>query len=111
MGASLACGVAASAAADGWVIALADMPWIEAGTIGKVAAAVAQGAPIAVPVVAGRRGHPVGFGAAFRDALTALGGDRGAKRLLEAHPHAVREIVVADRGILRDVDTPEDLAR
>ena len=28
MGASIACGVAATPNADGWVIALADMPWI-----------------------------------------------------------------------------------
>ena len=33
MGASLACGVAAAGDADGWVIALADMPWIAPATI------------------------------------------------------------------------------
>jgi len=38
MGASLACGVRATKDATGWVVALADMPWIEPSTIARVAA-------------------------------------------------------------------------
>ena len=40
MGASLACGVMASPDASGWIVALADMPWIRPATIQSVAAAL-----------------------------------------------------------------------
>ncbi|MGA7779576.1 MAG: nucleotidyltransferase family protein, partial [Paraburkholderia sp.] len=42
-----------------------------------------------------------------RDALRALDGDTGARALLTEHP--VARLDVDDPGILRDVDTPEDL--
>ena len=47
----------------GWVVALADMPWIRTETIAAVADALARGAMIAAPDYAGVRGHPVGFAA------------------------------------------------
>lgn len=111
MGASLAFGIAACADADAWVVALADMPWIFPATIRGVAAALVRGAAIALPVFGGTRGHPVGFHRKFRDELVQLRGDRGARSLLTAHAAEVVEIPVADPGVLRDVDTPEDLAR
>jgi molybdenum cofactor cytidylyltransferase len=110
MGASLAYGVAATKDAAGWVVALADMPWILPATIARVAAAVAEGAPVAAPFHAGRRGHPVGFSAACRAALAALGGDEGAKSVVDAHRDRLARIDVDDAGTLSDVDTPADLS-
>ncbi len=109
MGASLACGVQATAQARGWLVALADMPWIAPATIGRVAAAIADGASVAAPFHRGERGHPVGFGAACYAALAALTGDEGAKTVVAAQRDRVVRIVVDDAGILRDVDTPSDL--
>jgi len=109
MGASLACGVRATADAQGWLVALADMPWISAATIERVGAAVAAGAPIAAPFHHGERGHPVGFSSACYDALVALTGDEGAKAIVGAHRDRIVRIDVDDAGILRDVDTPSDL--
>ena len=109
MGASLACGVNAAPQASGWVVALADMPWILPATITRVAAAVADGAPVAAPFHAGRRGHPVGFSAACYAMLAALTGDEGAKTVVAAHADSVARIDVDDAGILRDVDTRADL--
>ncbi|MFB6259664.1 MAG: NTP transferase domain-containing protein, partial [Thiohalorhabdaceae bacterium] len=43
MGASLASGVAAAENAQGWVIALGDMPWIDPGTTAAVADALRDG--------------------------------------------------------------------
>ena len=63
IGTSIAAGVAATPDAIGWLIALADMPLIRADTIAAVAAALRDGAHIVVPVMAGKRGHPVGFSA------------------------------------------------
>ena len=109
MGASLACGVQATAQARGWLVALADMPWIAPATIGRVAAAIADGAPVAAPFHRGERGHPVGFGAACYAALAGLTGDEGAKTVVAAQRDRVARIEVDDAGILRDVDTPSDL--
>ncbi len=110
MGASLACGVRATGDAGGWIIALADMPWLRVETIAAVAAAIAGGAAVAAPFFRGRRGHPVGFGHACGAALGALSGDDGAKAVVAAHRDVIVRIDVDDPGILRDVDTPEDLA-
>lgn len=107
MGASLVHAVRHSLPAEGWLVALGDMPWVAASTLAALAAAVDAGAGIAVPVHEGRRGNPVAFAACHRDALLALGGDQGARRLLQAHP--VQEVPVDDPGILRDIDTPADL--
>ena len=43
--------------------------------------------------------------------LAALDPERGLKALIEARPDAVERLEVADRGILVDVDTPDELAR
>jgi len=110
MGASLACGVQATRDASGWVIALADMPWVRPATIAAVAAAIASGAAVAAPFYRGERGHPVGFGAECGEALVGLTGDAGARSVLSAHRHDMVCIDVDDDGVLRDVDTPADLA-
>jgi len=109
MGASLACAIAATADADGWVVALADMPWIRTETIRSVAAALGAGAPIAAPEFEGRRGHPVAFSQRYRAALAALGGDEGARPVLAENGASVRTIVVDDEGVVRDVDRSDDL--
>ena len=106
MGTSLACGVRATLDATGWLVALADMPAIRAETIAAVAAAIERGAETAAPFVDGQRGHPVGFGTSFRGALTALGGDTGARELLAQHPP--ERIDVDDPGALYDVDRDTD---
>jgi len=110
MGASLACGVLATRDAAGWVVALGDMPWIQSSTIACVAAAIANGAPVAAPFHRGQRGHPVGFGAACLAALSALTGDDGAKSVVAQHRDDLARIDVDDAGALRDVDRPSDLA-
>jgi molybdenum cofactor cytidylyltransferase len=107
MGTSIACGVAASATAGGWIIALADMPDVQPASIAAVGAAIAGGAASAAPYFQGRRGHPVGFGAVCGPYLAALRGDDGARALLERYPPV--RIDVDDPGVLRDIDTPADL--
>src|SRR5262245_32045398 len=92
MGASLAHGVAQARAADGWVVALADMPRVQPATVRAVAQALEQGAAIAAPARRGERGHPVGFGASLRDELLALDGDQGARAVVERHRGAVKLI-------------------
>ncbi len=109
MGASLAAAVSASGDVAGWVIALADMPYIRPETISNIAAALAAGADIVAPVYRGERGHPVGLAARFRPQLLSLSGDKGARSVLKEHAGLVKLIEVDDPGVCRDIDTPEDL--
>ena len=109
MGASLACAVTATPHALGWVVALADMPWIAPTTIARVAAAIGTGATLAAPFHRGVRGHPVGFARGCYLDLASLTGDEGAKSIVASHRDALVRIDVDDGGTVRDVDTPADL--
>ena len=107
MGATLAAAVRATQDAEGWLVTLGDMPWIEPGTVEAVARALDAGASIVAPFYRGQRGHPAGFGAMHREALSALDGDAGARALFMSE--VVERIDVEDANILRDVDLPADL--
>jgi molybdenum cofactor cytidylyltransferase len=98
------------AASDkGFVIALADMPYIRPETILAVANALASGASIVVPTYQNQRGHPVGFAAKYRNELEALRGDEGARSILKRHQSEIYMLECDDAGILADIDTPSDL--
>ena len=109
MGASLACAARAAGKADGFLLALADMPFVRPSSIAAVRDAIAGGAPLAAPYFRSRRGHPVGVSGAFFDELLALQGDAGARQVLERNEARVRKIPVGDPGVIRDIDTPGDL--
>lgn len=106
MGHSLACGVAATADAAGWLVALADMPYIQSASYHAVLHAMLGGAALARPIHNGRPGHPVAFAAVHLDKLLALTGDQGGKAILEADPAALVLCPVDDPGVLKDVDVP-----
>jgi len=110
MGTSLSAGIAATMNTRGWIVALADMPFVSPATVARVYAALVAGLPLAAPVYRGRRGHPVGFDRRFREDLLALRGDEGARHLLSQHRQRLELIECDDPGVLHDVDTPEDLA-
>lgn len=110
MGASLAHGIAQSRNADGWVVALADMPGISPQTIKRILEALGNGALIAAPAYKGERGHPVGFGAAMRDELLALDGDQGARAVVERHRESLEVVECDDAGAIYDIDRKADLA-
>lgn len=112
MGASLAAGARyllhTSPVPRACLVALADMPWIAPLTLTRLAEQ-AWACPISVPRWQGRRGHPVVFRADLYPELAQLSGDVGGRTLMTRHP--VNEIDVADPGVLRDVDVPDDLTR
>lgn len=107
MAASIVSGLRHTIDAAGWIIALADMPYVETETIAALATALRDGADIAVPVCQGQRGNPVGFSRRHLPALLRLEGDCGARDLLQTCP--VTSVIVDDAGILRDIDTAGDL--
>lgn len=89
-------------------IFLADMPYLRTGTIELLRDTMRDGA-IVVPDCNGKPGHPVGFAADYFQEMAQLDGDRGARPLIRKHPDSVITVVVADEGVLRDVDRKEDL--
>lgn len=97
-------------AADGYVIALADMPFIRSETIALVAQQIQNGASIVIPTYLGQRGHPVGFSAVYTEELKALSGDEGARSIIKRHAEKVVTLACDDPGILKDIDTLEDLS-
>ncbi len=111
MGTSLAVGVRATSDANGWIVALADMPFIRPETIRIVMKALQEGAAIAAPSFHGGRGHPVGFARRFLEELSSLRGDDGARKFLNEHPEWVNILEVDDPGVVRDIDKPSDLER
>lgn len=104
---------------EGLFLSVGDLPGLRAEVVLRLIEARAREARSAaslddgiwVPTAAGRRGHPVLFGAAHADRLVALQGDVGARELIRAAGARVRAVEVGTDAILHDVDTPEDLDR
>lgn len=109
MGASLACAARAAGEADGYLVALGDMPFLRRTSIAAVRDALVNGAPLVAPYFRTRRGHPVGIGKRFYEDLLSLRGDEGAKKLLAANAGQLVKIPIGDPGVIRDIDTPQDL--
>lgn len=109
MGVSLKAGIQACSPQYGYVVLLADMPWLRPSSVAAVAQAVQDGAGIVRPVFNGQTGNPVGFGLAWRQPLLALSDEQGARALLQANKDQTLWVPLVDEGILRDVDTPGDL--
>lgn len=109
MGRSLAAGVAANPDAAGWLVGLADMPMLPMSAIAAVRDAIVRDAALAAPFRNGRRGHPVGFAASYRDELLGLLGDVGARHLLERNAGEIVPVEIEDNGIFTDIDSFDDL--
>ncbi len=110
MGMSLACGVQAMPDAKGWIIALADMPFVVGYVYTEVVASIKSGSLLAAPFFNFKRGHPVGFSSAMFGELIALRDDSGAKNIIAKYADALHVLECDDPGVIRDIDTPVDLA-
>jgi molybdenum cofactor cytidylyltransferase len=97
---------------EGVFVFLADMPYLQQGTIHHLKETFTTNQtsnPIIAPTYQEQLGHPVGFASCYFDELAALSGDKGAKPVMHANAAKVIEVTVDDPGVLKDVDTPEDL--
>jgi molybdenum cofactor cytidylyltransferase len=109
MATSIVAGVEATSTAAGWLIALADMPFVLPSTVRDIAEQVRSPASIIVPAHQGKRGHPVGFGRDYFDRLITLTGDAGARSVVQTFAAEVQVLSVDDAGVLIDIDTQADL--
>lgn len=133
---SIRCGV--QTIKDQWqgcLIALADMPWIQAQTYQSLAEILSP-AHIAIPYTrtpytqvsytqipsdesqspiakqqqrTRKKGHPVGLGCHFFEEILSLQGDKGARDLIKMHSASIISVPVNDPGILIDIDLQSDL--
>jgi molybdenum cofactor cytidylyltransferase len=94
---------------DGILVHLVDHPYISAGLVNLMIDRFHETKKlIVVPRFQGRRGHPVIFARALFSELLAAGLDQGAKPVVHAHRDETLEIDTEDRGVLIDIDTPEE---
>lgn len=87
-----------------------DMPYVTAGTVTLLLDAYRKRDAIASPRFDGKRGHPVVIPGRLRDEI--LEADPASATLhdvLRGHASERVDVEVYDRGVLRDVDTPDDL--
>ena len=107
---SLSTGVkAVSGSSDRACLLLGDQPFLRAETLRELMAeSDAHPEEIIVPFRNGKRGNPILVPSRFYDLLLELTkGDMGGKQLLKTVGY--RELSVEDPGILRDIDTVEEL--
>jgi molybdenum cofactor cytidylyltransferase len=109
---SLRTGIAAlPATVDGAVVLLGDMPEASAGVVDRLIEAYRRqpAALAAVAVYRGRRGNPVLLGRDLFAEVGRLSGDEGARGVLLAlPPERIASVEVAEAGVTKDVDRPED---
>ena len=109
---SLVAGVAAlPPGTDAVLVALGDQPFVPGDVIRHLIYAL-QGSDkvIAAPRYRDGLGNPVLFRAEVCPEILALGGDRGARLVVERDAARVA-VVDIDRDMPEDVDTPDDYAR
>jgi CTP:molybdopterin cytidylyltransferase MocA len=90
-----------------------DHPLATAGDVAALLDAFARRPPgklIVLPSVAGRRGHPALFAAELLPEFLALGDDEPAHGIARRDPARVLLVPRENAWLVRDIDTPEDLA-
>ena len=94
---------------DGILVHLVDHPYIDAKLVNLMIDRFYETKKlIVVPRFQDRRGHPVIFARALFAELLAAGTDQGAKPVVHAHRDDTLEIDTDDKGVLIDIDTPEE---
>lgn len=91
-------------------IFLVDHPLIDATTVRLLAARLEPGR-IVLPFHEGRRGHPVFFSEELFGEILGLRKDQGLNVTVRRDPTRVIEVPVANAGVLRDIDTPEEFEK
>ena len=94
---------------DPLVILPADMPFVASGTVTEIVLACIRRHRVVIPVHQEQRGHPIAIPSSFRNALLLAPPETTLKQALSAAGADPIELPVGDAGILRDVDTPQDL--
>lgn len=108
---SVQAGVASVDWADAYVIVPADMPYVKPATVQALAEQYACSSGIVSPRYRGKRGHPVFVPRALRDEILREDPRSNLHEVLKRHQNERVDFDVEDAGVVRDVDTPADLAQ
>lgn len=87
-----------------------DMPFVQAATVRRVLDEWVLRRGIVSPRYRGKRGHPVALPGALRDEILATAATATLHDVIKRHLDARTDVDIDDAGIVRDVDTLEDLA-
>lgn len=98
------------ASGDPILVLPGDMPYVEAATVSTLLREQATRGGILSPRFAGKRGHPVVIPGSLRDEILAAADGATLHDVLRAHARERTDLDVYDRGVIRDVDEPKDLA-
>lgn len=95
---------------DAFLLAPADHPMFEADVVRSLCTALLHDPTrsIFIPVHAGRRGHPTLIRWRHVSEMMSRPAQTGINSYLRECSEQIREIPVADPGVLCDLDTPED---
>jgi CTP:molybdopterin cytidylyltransferase MocA len=111
---SLCLGLQAAAAGDavGALVALVDQPAIQPATFAAIAAAAtAHPAKIILPAYGGQTGHPIVIPRGAFEAFISAPPGQTARDVIKGLADMTQTIEVSDGNILKDIDSPEDLAK
>ncbi len=107
---SIQAGLATIDWADGYAVLPGDMPYVRADTVREVVERFAcTSGGIVSPRYRGKRGHPVVVPARLRDEVLAEDPRSNLHAVLKRHAAERDDLDVDDPGVIRDVDTMEDL--
>jgi molybdenum cofactor cytidylyltransferase len=95
---------------DPIVVLPGDMPYVEAATVSTLLREQATRGGIVSPRFDGKRGHPVVIPESLRDEILGAADGATLHDVLRAHASDRTDLDVYDRGVIRDVDEPKDLA-
>jgi molybdenum cofactor cytidylyltransferase len=87
-----------------------DMPYVEAATVSTLLREQATRGGILSPRFDGKRGHPVVIPGSLREEILRAADGATLHDVLRAHASDRTDLDVYDRGVIRDVDEPKDLA-
>jgi len=94
---------------DALLVLPADMPFVRPATVRLLLGAFAKKSAIVSPRFNGKRGHPVILPPALRDQIRSADALLTLHDILKRHPEMRVEVDVDDRGVVQDVDRPDDL--
>jgi molybdenum cofactor cytidylyltransferase len=101
----------AQAQGDAILVMPGDMPFVSPDTVRAVIEAYTRKPAIVSPRYRGKRGHPVALPSSLRDEIRAADSRGTLHDVIHAHTDIRVDVDVDDRGIVRDIDRPEDLAK
>lgn len=94
------------------LVSPADLPAVRPDTIARlIREATESGAPLALPVYRGKRGHPLAITPELIPEIETLDPAVGLRQLRDRHEAGLLQIEVEDAGVVLDVDTPEEYER